>query len=115
MQKIFKGQVVEATKNQLLQIVEFEPACNNFYNRLYGLNSFAVGKHWMRLIFAGERVLPPKNFSDVDKFIEFLIKQKKGIGFLPVSIFKTLKSDSIKALIIENKNYMQPGYRLTDD
>ncbi|KAA3617934.1 MAG: hypothetical protein DWQ05_07770 [Calditrichaeota bacterium] len=115
LHKLFKGQVINAPAAQPLQVVEFEPVSDQFYGQLYGMNSFAVGKHWLRLIFAGERVLPPKNFSDLQRFVDFLLKQKRGVGFLPLATFKQLKSDSLKALVIENKSYLQRGYRLEHD
>jgi len=101
LRRIFKGQSIGKQKETPLQIVEFDPACDAFYDKLYGQNAYSIAKHWLRLIFAGERVNPPENFSDLDKFLEYLGKNENTIGFLPQETFAALKNKSIKAVVVE--------------
>ncbi len=112
LQKLFKGQAVVGSKETPIQIVEFAPISDALYNQLYGLTAYAMGKHWLRLIFSGERVLPPKSFSEVAKFVRFLSTHENAIGFLPVEAFMRLRSDSLRAVIINGRDYRHPQYSL---
>ncbi len=110
--KAFKGQHLDEKIPQPLQIVEFEPESDDFYEQLYGMNAFAVGKLWLRKIFAGDRVFPPKNFSDLDKYVDFIKKNRRAVGFLSKGKFLKIKQGSLKAIVIDMMSYNQPGYRL---
>ena len=110
--KLFRGQAISGNLQQPLQIVEYEPETDAFYDHLYGMNAFAIGKHWLRKIFAGDKVLPPKNFSDRDKFVEYVRKNKRAIGFLSKKTFRRIRHGALKSIAIDNKSYDQPGYSL---
>lgn len=110
--KLFRGQTISAKFPQPVQVVEFGPESDDFYENLYGMNAFAVGKHWLRKIFAGDKVLPPKNFSDHDKFIEFLQKNRRAIGFLSKATFRKIGRGTLKSIVINRKRYNQSGYSL---
>ncbi|MDZ7276628.1 MAG: hypothetical protein ONB53_21870 [candidate division KSB1 bacterium] len=114
LQKIFKGQPMESRAENPLQIVEYGPAGDAFYLQLYNANAYAIGKHWLRLIFSGERVLPPRSFSTPDRFLKFLTAHDNAIGFLPAETFASLKSDSVRALVIEGHDYRHPHYPLRE-
>ncbi|MFQ5602832.1 MAG: hypothetical protein ACE5HS_06145 [bacterium] len=110
LQKIFKGQPVEKGDGRLFQIVEFSSVSDEFYKKLYNLDAYAIGKHWLRLIFSGERVLPPKNFSAMNKFMKCLLSKGNTIGFLSAEEFKINKSDSVRAVVIDGHNFLDPNY-----
>lgn len=112
LQKIFKGEPAGPKQLGPLQIVEFAPAGDDFYVQLYGVNSYAIAKHWLRLIFSGSRVLPPKSFSEAAKFISFLAAHDKAIGFLPQDLFQQSKDNFIRAVVIDGRDYHHPQYLL---
>ena len=115
VQKVFKGQPINKVNVQTLQIVEFDPACDAFYQQLYGLNSYSLAKHWLRLIFAGERVYPPKNFTNLVEFNDFIEKNQNAIGFLPRSAYEEVKNSAhLRAVVIDGKNYLDPAYPLRE-
>ncbi|MFQ5637207.1 MAG: hypothetical protein ACE5IR_04355 [bacterium] len=112
LQKIFDGQKVDAIGENPCQIVEFAQSSDAFYKKLYNLDAYAVGKHWLRLIFSGERVLPPKNFTRIDKFLKYFIEQENSIGFLSAEAFEKVKNNSLRAVVIEGLNYQHTHYVL---
>jgi hypothetical protein len=112
LQKIFKGEPAGLRQLTPLQIVEFAPAGDDFYMSLYGANSYAIAKHWLRLIFSGARVLPPKSFSEAAKFFSFLAAHDNAIGFLPLELFQQVKDNSIRAVPIDGRDYHHPQYLL---
>lgn len=112
LQKLFKGQPVVAGKETPIQIVEFAPISDALYNQLYGLTAYAMGKHWLRLIFSGERVLPPKSYSEIQKFRRFVGTHDNAIGFLPAEAFTQAGNDSLRAVIINGRDYRHPQYTL---
>ncbi len=106
LKKIFKGASphrLSSKKNR--QVVEYGPACDKFYKSLYGQSSYSLTKHWLRLVFTGKRVLPPKSFSDSEKFARFLIRNEAAIGFLPVDVFVRLSKQSIRSITILGQRY----------
>ncbi|MFQ5864128.1 MAG: hypothetical protein ACE5IW_02755 [bacterium] len=115
LQRIFKGQPVKKSDETICQIVEFAPASDAFYKKLYDLDTYSIGKHWLRLIFSGERVLPPKYFSKVNKFLKYLVEHENTIGFLTVEVFNTIKSESIRSVIIEGRSYQDSRYPLREN
>jgi hypothetical protein len=112
LQKIFKGEPAGPKELVPLQIVEFAAAGDDFYMQLYGANSYAIAKHWLRLIFSGARVLPPKSFSEAAKFLSFLAAHDNAIGFLPLELFQQAKDNSIRAVIIDGRDHHHPQYLL---
>lgn len=112
LQKIFKGQSIGRQNSLPLQILEYDPICDDFYEKLYGQNAYAIAKHWLRLILAGERVQPPKSFSDINKYAEFIAKNENTIGFLAMQTFCSMKKDSIKAVVINGQSYRDAKYPL---
>ncbi|MDZ7364328.1 MAG: hypothetical protein ONB43_00445 [candidate division KSB1 bacterium] len=112
LQKIFKGEPAGPKQLTPLQIVEFAPAGDDFYTQLYGANSYAIAKHWLRLIFSGARVLPPKSFSDAAKFLGYLAAHDNAIGFLPLELLQQAKDNSIRAVLIDGRDYHHPQYLL---
>ncbi len=112
LQKIFKGEPAGPGQLTPLQVVEFAPAGDDFYMSLYGANSYAIAKHWLRLIFSGARVLPPKSFSEAPKFLSFLAAHDNAIGFLPLELFQQVKDNSVHAVIIDGRDYHHPQYLL---
>jgi hypothetical protein len=112
LQKIFKGEPAGPWQLTPLQIVEFAPAGDDFYMQLYGANAYAIAKHWLRLIFSGARVLPPKNFYEAPKFLSFLAAHDNAIGFLPLELFQQVKDYSVRAAIIDGRDYHHPQYLL---
>lgn len=113
LQKIFKGQRVKALAKPC-QVVEFAPLSDAFYKKLYDLDAYTVGKHWLRLIFSGERVLAPKNFSEIDNFLKYLKEHANAIGFLRAEAFDKLKGDPVRAVVIEGFGYQDARYILRD-
>lgn len=112
LQKIFKGEPAGPKQLTPLQIVEFAPAGDDFYMQLYGANAYAIAKHWLRLIFSGARVLPPKSFSEAAKFLSFLAAHDNAIGFLPLELLQPAKDTSIRAVIIDGRDSHHPQYLL---
>ncbi|MFQ5630964.1 MAG: hypothetical protein ACE5I1_19510, partial [bacterium] len=120
LQKVFKGQAIGPQKDTPLQIIEYDPACDRFYGILYDQNAYAIAKHWLRLIFAGERVKPPKNFTEIAPFLEFLSENRYTIGFLTTKTFLEIKSKiptfsgnkNIRAVMIDGWNYGDAQYPL---
>ncbi|RMF65680.1 MAG: hypothetical protein D6743_07635 [Calditrichaeota bacterium] len=112
LKTIFKGYSVKGTGGAPYQIVEFRPIGDAFYKKLYGLDSYSIGKHWLRMIFSGERVLPPKSFSDINRFIKFLQSHDNSIGFLTVKLFESLASKSLRAVVIDGCSYKHIQYAL---
>jgi hypothetical protein len=114
LQKIFKGEPAGPKQLSPLQIVELAPASDEFYRQLYGANAYAMAKHWLRLIFSGERVLPPKSFSEAAKFLGFLTAHDNAIGFLPRGFFEQVKDNSIRAVSIDGRDFHHPQYLLRE-
>jgi len=112
LQKIFKGQSVDASKGVPLQIVEYGPASDEFYTQLYEQNAYTIGKHWLRLIFSGERVLPPKSVSKIEKFVRILTARENAIGFLPAAVFEKVRKEAIRAIVVDGRDYRHPQYGL---
>ncbi len=112
LRKIFKGQPIGNPKQYPVQIVEYNDISDDFYRALYGQSAYAMGKYWLRLIFSGERVLVPKSFSNVDRFVDFLKKHDNAIGFLPVDIYNKLDPSVIHHVVIDGKKYDDPHYSL---
>ncbi|MFQ5709331.1 MAG: hypothetical protein ACE5HO_17880 [bacterium] len=112
LQKVFKGQQVKIKNVNPCQVVEYAPVSDAFYTKLYGHNAYVVGKHWLRMIFSGERVLPPKSFSDIKKFVKFLTEHDNAIGFLSLELFRSSKEDSLRAIVIDGRSYKHPQYSL---
>lgn len=114
LQKLFKGQF-ESSKETPIQIVEYVPLSDAFYTQLYGLNAYAMGKHWLRLIFSGERALPPKSFSEISRFMRFLVTHDNTIGFLPAQAFQQIHNDPIRAVVVDGRDYRHPQYPLQEE
>ncbi|GEM_PF-1180212 len=112
LKKIFKGQAVGNPKPNPIQIVEYEDISDDFYRALYGQSAYAIGKYWLRLIFSGERVLVPKSFSSVNRFVDFLKKHENSIGFLPADVYNKLDPSLIRNVVIDGKKYDDPQYSL---
>lgn len=110
----FKGSPVKPCSASPTQIVEFSPASEKFYQKLYGVSSYSIGKHWLRQIFSGERVLPPKSVHALEAFIAYMQKYENTIGFLPREIFVKGKKSALRAVVIEGHTYRDPDYALRD-
>ena len=111
LRHIFKGEPIDGAQQKPIQIIEFKPESEAFYQRLYGLSRYSIAKYWLRLIFSGERVTPPKSFSDPDKACRYLCKNGHAISFLPVELYQKLqKSHPIKAVAIDGLTYRDDGY-----
>lgn len=113
LRKIFMGQRIGKPKETPFQILEFGPVVEVFYKKLYGLGSYAIAKHWLRLIFSGEKVLPPRHFTSSKKFVQYLLRRDNAIGFLPADVFRTIKTDSIRAVTIDGRSFLHPQYALS--
>ncbi|MFQ5650510.1 MAG: hypothetical protein ACE5IY_11260 [bacterium] len=112
LQQIFKGEVAFKREGVPYQIVEFAPVSDKFYKILYNLDAYSIGKHWLRRIFSGERVLPPKSFSKVDRFEKFLLAHENAIGFMTADAFGKIKRNAVRAVIVNGCHYQQPEYAL---
>ena len=111
LRKIFKGESIDESQPRPVQIVEYKPASEFFYRRLYGQSRYTIAKYWLRLIFSGERVIPPKSFSDPEKTCRYLCKTGNAISFLPVEIFERMKKKfPIKAVVIDKRTYRDIDY-----
>ncbi len=113
LKNIFKGQSVDV--HESCQIVEFTPLSDDFYQSLYGLSAYAIAKHWLRLMFSGERVRPPKSFSNGQKCLEFITEHEHSIGFITLEIYKEMKNDSLRAVVIDGRSYKDPQYALQEN
>ncbi|RMD95958.1 MAG: hypothetical protein D6814_12285 [Calditrichaeota bacterium] len=112
LQKLFKGQPLKTCLEMPVQIVEYAPVSDAFYKKLYGLGVYAIGKHWLRLIFSGERVLPPKSFSEPRKLLKFLHEHENAIGFLPEDVYRKNRQNAIKDVVIEGRSHTDSLYVL---
>lgn len=108
--KIFRGESIGKEEERPLQIVEFSRASDAFYKKLYDTGAYAAGKRWLQLIFSGERVLPPKSFNNVQKFIKFFSIHDNAIGFLPAAVYERTHSKAIRPVVIDGLSYAHPRY-----
>ncbi len=110
VQKIFKGQPIKKTGETPCQVLEFAPSSDAFYNKLYRLDAYTMGKHWLRMIFSGERVVPPKNFSNPKKLLKFLSTREQAIGFITATHYLEMKDESIRTVVIDGTRFNQAQY-----
>jgi hypothetical protein len=110
LQKLFKGQAASHFPPASFQIVEFAPSNDAFYGRLYNLSAYVMGKHWLRVIFAGERVLPPKSFSEAAQFFKFFAEHDNALGFLPAELLPQAPPGTLRALVVEGRDYSHAEY-----
>ncbi|RMI13164.1 MAG: hypothetical protein D6681_06090 [Calditrichaeota bacterium] len=109
VQKVFKGQPIDKVEEPP-QVVEYAPAGDAFYQMLYDLTAYAMGKHWLRMIFSGQRVRPPKSFTEVDRLVKYMAEHENTIGFLPRELFEHLEDSPIRAVVIDGFRYDHPQY-----
>ncbi len=111
IRKIFKGQSLVHAENRPLQIVEYAPESERFYKILFNQSSYSIAKHWLRLIFSGERVVPPKSFSDAKKLCKYVSQTSNAVSFLPVSFYERFRLQfPIKAIVVDGRSYRDRGY-----
>jgi hypothetical protein len=68
-----------------IQVVEFTPIRKEFYERVLDMSESRVKRHWIGVLFAGERTVPPKEFHEVAELREFLAANSNAIAFIPLS------------------------------
>lgn len=112
VRQLFGAQGPAKIRNHLLQVVEYEPSSDEFYHILFGLDAYALGKRWLRLIFSGERVLAPKSCSSIRRFIDYMTTHRNTIGFLPLDVFTGVQNNALRAVPVDGLNYRQPDYAL---
>lgn len=111
IRKIFKGQSLVHAGNRPLQVVEYSPERERFYKILYDQSSYSIAKHWLRLIFSGERVVPPKSFSDPKRLCKYVSQAQNAVSFLPRSLFEEYRYDyAIKAVVVDGRHYQDRDY-----
>ncbi len=112
LKKIFKGEYSLRNSVAPVQVVEYTPLCEAFYKRLYGESGIALSKHWLRLMFKGKRVLPPKSFADISRFCAFLKSHANAVGFLPAEVFSAVNEGRLKAVVVDGKRFDHTAYVL---
>lgn len=105
IKQVFHGQTPLRFEGVIFQVVEYKRHCNRFYKKLLNKSAYSVTKNWIKLIFSGEKVKPPRSFSDVKKLCKYVEKNKEAIGFIPISEFKRVKELKIKVVVIHKKNF----------
>ncbi len=107
---IFQGESSTGGSHGLSQVVEFGPAGDDFYQLLLKTDAYGMGKRWLRLVFSGAKVLPPKRFTNARKFLRYLKKHDNAIGFLPIDALLNAGSDSVRAVVIDGLDHTQTRY-----
>jgi len=112
VRSLFKGRQPESLGNELIQLVEYAPSADEFYGILYHLDSHAIGKLWLRLIFAGARVRPIKSFSGPEKFLKFVATTENALGFISSRYIRRASGDSLKTVSIDGHHFTDKDYPL---
>ncbi|RMF59167.1 MAG: hypothetical protein D6748_07035 [Calditrichaeota bacterium] len=110
LKKIFKGKAIAEGQQSPIQIVEYASVSDRFYKALYGQSAYAMGKYWLRMIFSGERVLPPKSFTSPEQFVRFMQEHYNSIGFLPLDVYKSIDKSLVRHVFIDGKRFDDPQY-----
>lgn len=85
LRRVYLGEAARLDKVEGVQVVEFTPIRREFYERVLDMSEARFKRHWIGLLFAGERTVPPKEFHEVAEVREFLAANPNAIAFIPLN------------------------------
>lgn len=108
LRRIFQGKKTTFDNYNEIQIIDYAPLKEIFYEKVLGMSILKVKKYWMKIIFSGEYVNPPRELKNLDDIRSFFCKNQDGISFINSEDV----TDCMKIVKINGKLPGEEGYPL---
>jgi hypothetical protein len=80
--RLFRGEYGSLTNGQRVALVEQASVRTRYVRLVTGMDDDAFRRHWIRLVFAGAPVQPPRGFSDTESACAFVSRTPGAIAII---------------------------------
>jgi len=106
LRRLYLGQSQSLPGNGAVSLVVFTPERPLFTERALGLEESVFRNRWVGILFRGEAVKPPVEFSEVEEVKQYVRTHPTAIAFLPVgSMDETIKVARVDGKMPSDANY----------
>lgn len=105
--RLFRGEYLSLPSGVRARLVEHSPARVEFYERVVQMSGDQFRRHWIRVVFAGNPVIPPEGFESAADAIRFVATHRGALAFVDGPV-----DASVKVLFVNGKLPGDPAYPL---
>jgi cystathionine beta-lyase/cystathionine gamma-synthase len=80
--RLYRGEYGSLANGQRAILAEQNGVRARYVRTLTGMDDDQFRRHWIRLVFAGTPVQPPRGFSDVDAVCEFVARTPGALAII---------------------------------
>lgn len=105
--RLFRGEVALLPGGERVRLVEHSAARDTFYDRVVRMSGDQFRRHWIRVVFAGNAVIPPVGFETARDVVRFVATHRGAIAFVHGPV-----DGSVRVLTIDGAAPGDPAYPL---
>jgi ABC-type phosphate transport system substrate-binding protein len=108
LRRLYLGQTTTFPGGERVTLT-VAPALNeSFCQKVLGMETDLVQRHWMAVVFRGDDASPPETFETAAQVRSYVAQHRGAIGFVDAQ----LVDGSVKALTLNGIPFGDPRYRL---
>jgi ABC-type phosphate transport system substrate-binding protein len=106
LRRLYLGQSQSLPGSASVSLVVYTPERPSFAEKVLGLQESVFKNRWIGMLFRGEAVRPPVEFSEADEVKQYVRTHPTAIAFLPLgSMDETIKVARVNGKMPSDASY----------
>jgi hypothetical protein len=105
--RLYRGEYGSLTNGQRAVLVEQASVRSRYVRLVTGMEEDQFRRHWIRLVFAGTPVQPPRGFADTASACAFVARTPGALA-----IVEGRCDDDVRTLTVNGRSLTDPQYPL---